>query len=179
MRVKTFIVTVLWLLGSVFVLADLSLAKEENRLRAKLEPCCGTDSDAEGKAERRERLDKPRDRFKATVEIPIPSPGLGILTPEDARAADIFLSLSNETDTYAECLLELDDPEEVTDVAEYKVDLRKRGEILRQKKGTCDTDLVAGGIQAGIPDVQDGDLATVSIVNPEPVPFLEGTFRLK
>jgi len=32
--------------------------------------------------------------------------------------------------------------------------------VLKEKKGTCDLDLVTADVQPGIPDVQAGDVAT-------------------
>lgn len=182
MRGKMFVLTALWLFGSVLVMADMSLARDE-RLRARLRPCCGNpEPEAEGRAERRVRPDGRRDRFRVNVEIPIPSQGLGLLTPDDARAADLRLSLSREGGTpYAECFLQLDDPQEVADQAEYQVDLRRLGSFLRQKKGTCDTDLESDGIQAGIPEVQEGDVATATVVKDpqQDIDFVEGTFEMR
>ncbi len=184
MRGKIFVLTTLWLFGSVLVMADMSLARDE-RFRARLRPCCrDPEPRAEGRAERRVRPDRLRDRFRVNVEIPIPSQGLGILTPDDARAADIRLSLSRADTPYAECLLQLDDPQEVEDQAEYQVDLRRLGSFLQQRKGTCDTDLGTGGVQAGIPEIQEGDGATATVVkDPEDrtqdIDFVQGTFEMR
>jgi len=180
MRGKLFVLTALWLFGSVLVMADMSLARDE-RFRARLRPCCGDpEPKAEGRAERRVRPDGMRDRFRVNVEIPIPSEGLGIETPDEARSADVRLSLSRGGTPYAECFLQLDDPQEVEDQAEYQVDLRRLGSFLRQRKGACDTDLGTDGIQSGIPDVQERDVATATVVSDDSdIPFLEGTFEMR
>ena len=44
--------------------------------------------------------------------------------------------------------------------------LRKGSLILQNLVGTCDVDLATPGTQAGVPVVQAGDTATVTLVDP-------------
>lgn len=191
MRTQPVVVAALGLLVLPFLLIPRHLAHADDqvRFRTALEPCCGEpEPNAEGKAERRIQTKKGevwKDRFKGQVEIPIPSPGLGISSPEEAVAADMRLILSRAGTPYAECVLALAEDEEDEGEAEYRVDVEwrvKKGvPILRQKKGTCNIDLATEGAQAGVPDVRAGDLVTaVRVQNPadrtQDLPFLEGVF---
>jgi hypothetical protein len=65
--------------------------------------------------------------------------------------------------------------------------LRKGSLILQNLVGTCDVDLATPGTQAGVPVVQAGDTATVTLVDPSEATlapasrtldkdFLQGTF---
>jgi hypothetical protein len=75
--------------------------------------------------------------------------------------------------------------------AEFLVDIRnllKKATLLpRNLAGACDTDLATPGIQDGVPVVQAGDIATVTLVDPTEAAvdtasrtldkdFLQGTF---
>lgn len=176
----------------------------ETEVEAELVPCCGDpEPDAEGEAERDTRTRNgvvQRDEFKAKVKVPVdPSSALGIIDQTTAENADIRLTLIRGDIAYAECALKFeeieieaesalngddddddDDDGEVEIEAEYKVvvrsRLRKGVSVLQELKGTCDTNLGTLGIQAGVPDVQDGDMARVRIVGTTDIDFLEGTF---
>ena len=129
------------------------------------------------------------DRFTAEVVIPVPSTGLGVTDP---TKADIRLVLSRADTDYAERTLRLDDIEteggdddegDGATRAEFqvKVGLVMRGgtPVLKRPKGQCDVDLSTADVQPGVPDVKAGDVATVSVVDPETstrTPFLQGTF---
>jgi len=202
MRAKVLVATTLCLVVSIFALTGVSLAKSSpishSRVEAELEPCGGDpcvpgsppEDEAEGKARRDTKKRNgvvERDEFKAKVKIPVPSPGLGIADAAAAEAADIRLILNDGTSDYAECFLkftevetELEDGVTETE-AVYKVMVRsrlKKGvQVLQEVQGTCDTDLTTSGIQAGVPDVQEDDIATAVINGVVATPFLEGTFE--
>lgn len=204
MRAHPLLITTLCLTVSTFAFTGMSLAKGpkakkvKTEARAELTPCCGDplpEPDAKGKAKRKTETRSnvvQNDEFEAKVKVPVPSTGLGIIDEATATAADLRLILARSDTPYAECLLEFDEIEtededgEVQTEAEYKVKvgarLRKGVLVLQEDKGECDTDLAAEGVQAGVPAVQEGDVATVSIVPPAPasaIPFLEGTFMKK
>ena len=142
----------------VFLAAGAADAKDGNgnnaadvRLQADLVACCGNpEPEAGGEADRRIR--GKNNRFQAEVDIPIPN-GLGI-TAGNAGAADVRLILSRGGTDYAECRLVFDEIEhdkssgEVE--AEYKLHLRGK-----KNRGSCG---------AGLPDIQAGDVGTVTLV---------------
>ena len=198
MRTKVLVLTTLWLLVCAFALTDVGHAKNSSVVKtaveAELTPCCGgPEPGAEGEAARttlKKNGVTQIDRFKGEVTVPVdPSSALGITDETAAAAADIRLIFSRGGNPYAECFLvlaEIETEEEegalVTE-AEYKVDVRQRltngTTVLQEVRGTCDTDLGTLGIQAGIPDVQAGDVATARLVLPSPpgpLDFLQGTF---
>ncbi|MBI4638481.1 MAG: hypothetical protein HY727_19245 [Candidatus Rokubacteria bacterium] len=166
------------------LLIGSSFADENTRIRTRLEPCCGTpEPDSHGRADRSVHTRDVlvlSDRLKGKVEIPIPSPGLGIATT-DAAGADMRLTLSRAGVPYAECSLVLDGDEDESDEASYSIDvdltLKNGTMVLRERKGTSDVDLATDGTQPGVPAVQDGDIATATLASVDPaIPFLEGIF---
>ncbi|HLE42569.1 MAG TPA: hypothetical protein VJB36_00980 [Methylomirabilota bacterium] len=187
MRARKLVLIAAGVLAVSFLVADLAFADDVIWFRARLESCCGDpEPEAEGKADRRTQFKRGvawKDKFSAKVEIPVPSPGLGILTPLDAQLADVRLVLSRAGVVYAECMLVLDDDEGAEGEAEYHVDLEFRTRTgragLRARHGSCDVDLVTPGVQNGVPDVQDGDVATVNVMGLVAVPFADGMFRQK
>lgn len=156
----------------LFVTAP-GVADENIRVRAELEPCCDEpEPGAEGKSERKTDFKEGvmvRDRFKAMLDIPIPSEGLGILTAEEAAAAEVRVTLSRDGVAYAECTLAFaaDEEEEEGDKAHFAVDIdlkvKKEVPVLNEKKGSCDTDLATNDVQAGVPDVLEGDVITATL----------------
>jgi hypothetical protein len=187
MRSVRVVFTAFWLLSLLFITAGTSVAKDI-RVRAKLEPCCGNpEVAAEGDVRLRVRgIIVRRLRFGVGVGFPIPSAGLGITTPDEATNADVRLILDREGNAYAECFLDVDAVTETR--AEYKVDLRLLGvgtqKILQERRGTCDVDLTTPDIDAGIPLIFPGDLATVTLVtDPQDrnldLDFLDGIFDLE
>lgn len=155
-------------------------------LRAILAPCCESlEPDAKGELRHSTRLRKRRPdqyNFSASVRIPIPSPTLGLHDATGAGAAVVSVLLSRSGTPYADCVLAADeidadddenesrneDEDEDQELsARYSLRLRlflKKGVwALKADKGYCDTDLAAAGIQNGMPNVQTGDVATVTI----------------
>ncbi|MGH7769261.1 MAG: hypothetical protein ACREQP_17595 [Candidatus Binatia bacterium] len=189
MQLKAILTGVFAIVFLSFALAGSAEAKKGNggngggnqkvKLEAELEPCCNTpEPDVEGDSERKTKTKNgvsKEERFKAEVEIPIPN-ALGI-DESNAESADIRLILSRGGTNYAECQLVFDEIEDDDDgdiEAEYKLDLRIKKNGKEKARGSCDV---------GLPDVQDGDLATaVLVVNPldrsQDIALLEGTYEL-
>jgi hypothetical protein len=186
---RRLLVTTICLAASVFLSTGVSHAKKGGskikvKVEADLQPCgavapatspcdpAGTppEPDAEGTA-RHEKESKSgvvkKDEFKGKVKIPVdPSSQLGIIDEAAAEGADIRMILSRAGTDFAECLLEFDEVEDEDgeDQAEYKVDVRLKKGAVQAKKGMCDIDLLAAGIQSGIPDAKAGDIVTATLV---------------
>jgi len=202
MRMIPSLVTALAFTASIAALPGISLAKHggigpvvvtKTQIEAELAPCCGApdplEPGAEGEAERKTKSRNGvvgDDRFKAKVEIPVPS-ALGIVDLATALAADVRLLLSRSDSTlYAECMLVLTEIEtELEDgvwetQAEYKVDVRrmlKRGVMVpKAVHGSCVDQTGTGtGLLHGVPDVRDGDLVLVSV---DGTSILNGAFAV-
>lgn len=111
------------------------------------------------------RAKKGNREFKTGLKISLPDDKTGI-TRANARKALITASISNGGVVYAECQLAFDHflP---GNRAEYKVDVReivKKGRtLLRQNRGSCDTNLTLSGVQIGVPSVKTGDEIVLEI----------------
>jgi hypothetical protein len=147
-------------------------SKTKIDVRAELESTGSPDSDVDGRA--RHRMETrtrdgvtttKKDEFKATVKIPVPSPGLGITDEASAEGAVVRLLVSGSTT--ADCLMEFDEFDDDDDElqAEFKLDVRLKKGSVRDKKGTC------GG---GIPNAQAGDVATATVNG---TPAADGAFE--
>ena len=191
MRARTLAVTTICLVVSALLLPAVSHAKNGGssstvltQLDAKLQPCAGDPCDptatpvepgAEGKAERRTRTgSSARDEFKITVEIPEVN-ALGI-DSTNAATEDIRATFNNGTIDYAECSLVFDEFDPLEMVFVYKVDHRVRNGVLTKSVGTCSGTLITPG---SFPDVQNGHMVTVRLVNTPDIHFLVGTFAPK
>ena len=173
--------------------------------KTNLDACCAAASeDNDGKAEYRKQTSNgvtKQERFRTQAKIELPSAVLGIVDATSAQAADVRVILTRSGTDYAECTLDFDEVEQETEMedgvnqvkteAEFAVDIRnqlkKNSLVARASKGTCDIDLTAPGTQAGVPVVQAGDTATVTLVDPSEATlapasraldkdFLQGTF---
>jgi hypothetical protein len=123
---------------------------------------------------------KPRrTQFEAEVKLPIPSAALDVADKAGAQAAVLTLTLGRAGAAYAECDFDLksikSNRKRGTASAEYKIEINSRNGTLQERFGACDTDLATPGFQAGVPAVQAGDSAEVSIDTTGDV-FLDGTF---
>ena len=203
-RYPMVVIAALFPMVSILIVPSVSVADSTTTtdLRADLVPCCNNpEPNADGEAERKTQSKSgtlKSDAFKADVEFPVPSAGLGITDP---TTADIRLVLSRGGKDYAECFLALDDDsdnlkstassgnnndgndDDDGDEVEFKVSIQlkvKQGTpVLTQKEGQCDIDLTMTGVQPGVPDVQVDDVATVSAFDSSTstrTPFLQGTF---
>lgn len=184
------------------------ISKVKVHVRANLEPCgavtpatspCDPAStppepNAEGKVWRHKEARKgvtKKDEFKGVVKIPVDSASaLGIVDETSAENADIRVILSRNGADYAECRLELEEIEEDEEEdgddegvqAHYRVHVRIKKGAAIAKKGTCDINPTTAAIDLGVPDVQAGDLATVTVVT-DPnnrgadIDFLDGDFE--
>lgn len=175
-------------------------------VRAELEPCgavalatspcdpAGTppEPDAKGKMRHQKEIRKgvlKKDEFKGNVKMRVhPASALGIVDEASAENADIRLILSRNSTDFAECFLqfdEFDDDEEDEDEAiqaVFKIHVRMKKGAVKVTKGVCDVDLGTASIQSGVPDAQDGDLATATLVrNPvdrtQDIDFLQDIFE--
>jgi hypothetical protein len=174
-------------------------------LKANLNPCCAAASENnDGSAEYSKQTSNgatKQERFRTQAKVELPSAALGIVDAATAQAADVRVILTRNTVDYAECTLdfdviaqelEIEDGQTVlANEAEFAIDIRnqlKKGHlVVRVGKGTCDVDLTTPGVQAGVPVVQSGDIATVTLVDPSEASlapasrtldkdFLQGTF---
>ena len=120
------------------------------------------------------------DRFKITVKVPLPSVVPVADTLAEARALDLTAVLSRNATPYAVCTLGYDHRSAIkgSPAVEHKIELRyeQKGSQLRLKssKGKCDLDPSVDGVQAGFPEIADGD--TVVIQDSLAGEFLTGQF---
>jgi hypothetical protein len=114
-----------------------------------------------------------RQRFKATIEIPVPT--LGINDLASAQSAIVEIRLTRRAARYATCSLKLD--EFAPDKAEYKVDIRYESQPggspqKRERAGSCE--LMDGALALapinGLPVVEAEDAASVVLVTETPSP---------
>ena len=196
------------LIGGLFIAAPhMTSAKNGggSEFKTNLDACCAAASeDNDGKAEYRKQTNNgvtKQERFRTQVRVELPSAVLGIADAASAQAADVRVILTRSGTDYAECTLEFDEVEQEMEIedggselkteAEFAVDIRnqlkKNNLVVRANKGACDIDLTAPGTQAGVPVVQAGDTATVTLVDPTETTlapasraldkdFLQGTF---
>ena len=111
-----------------------------------------------------------KTEFSAEIKIPVPSSALAVTDSAVASSATMFLVLRNNLGVdYAECHLDLNNIKTVTKrgvssvIAEYEVKISDRKGFLQASLGVCDIDLATVGIQSGIPLIQYGDSAEVTI----------------
>ena len=111
-----------------------------------------------------------KTEFSAEIKIPVPSSALAVTDSAVASSATMFLVLRNNLGVdYAECHLDLNNIKTVTKrgvssvIAEYEVKISDRNGFLQASLGVCDIDLATVGIQSGIPLIQYGDSAEVTI----------------
>lgn len=193
--------------ASLAIWASPASAKTVNtEVKTDLDPCCAAPADDNGgSAEYKKQVANgtttKQERFRAQAKIELPSATLGLATIADAQAADVRVILSRASVDYAECSLLMVDIDQETEIedgepvvktqAEFLVDVRnllKKSSLLpRNLVGACDTDLSTPGIQDGVPVVQTGDIATVTLIDPSEAAvdtpsrtldkdFLQGTF---
>jgi hypothetical protein len=186
--------------------APVSAKTVNTELKTGLDPCCAAPAENNGgSAEYKKQVANgtttKQERFRAQASIELPSAALGLATVADAQAADVRVILSRASVDYAECALVMVDTDQETEIedgevvvkteAEFLVDvrnlLRKTTLLPRNLVGACDTDLGTPGVQDGVPVVQAGDIATVTLVDPTEAAvdtasrtldkdFLQGTF---
>ena len=152
---------------------------ERARLRARMSRVEG--SFASGKLD--ERVERKETRLSVNVKVPLPSTLPPLADSSSAASAALEVALSRSGIEYAVCDMlfnthDDDDHDDDSRHAEYRVDVRQRiGRSLRERKGSCDTDLTIAGIQAGIPAVEVGDTLAVRIEGG--AAFLTGTVQRK
>jgi len=143
-------------------LASSSKTKLKSYLTSGVEPL------AQGEIKLEQQTSKTE--FSAEVKIPVPSSALAVTDSAVATSATMFLVLRNNLGVdYAECHLDLNNIKTATKrgvsgvIAEYEVKVSDRNGFLQASRGVCDIDLVTVGIQSGIPLIQYGDSAEVTI----------------
>ena len=164
---------------------ELKTEFQAKLLPTSLEPKARGEAEYEGKTDKQE--------FEVKVKVPYPSTSLGIVDEASAVAALLQIQLSHPATTligsptpYAVCALELaeieiefEDGVAVEGHAVYKAAVETKSKLgvveLKEKRGACDVDLLTIGAQPGVPAVQSGDLASVSI-GAIPVELLTGVF---
>jgi hypothetical protein len=145
----------------------------KSELEATFKPSMAGDgvdtTNIEGSAVYEKKRDKKvnRQRFKATIEIPVPT--LGISDLATAQSALVEIRLSRGTARYATCSLKLD--EFAPDKAEYKVDIRFQEQPggapeTRERAGSCEltSGVLALAPISGLPVVEVEDSASVVLV---------------
>lgn len=141
---------------------------------------------AKGKVDAKGEAKGTRSESKLQAQAKLLLPNLGITTADEASAADVEMVFTRAGADFARCVMEFDsDDDDLLDVdpiiAEFKLHLeqKSRGAAarLKEKKGSCDTDLAGDGIQAGLPVLQTGDTVRVEVIKDGvTTPFLQGTF---
>jgi hypothetical protein len=145
----------------------------KSEVEAAFKPSVAADgadtTNIEGSAVYEKKQDKKinRQRFKATIEIPVPT--LGISDLATAQSAIVEIRLSRGTARYATCSLKLD--EFAPERAQYKVDIRFQEQSggspeTRERAGSCE---LTNGVLAlapisGLPVVEVEDSASVVLV---------------
>ena len=147
-------------------------------IEADLLPCassCVTVAGAEGDFEYTARFRNDGTVKDATihvvVRIPVPNI-LGITARNSRAAAPVVIDLarldpsSQLAEPYATCTMLLKRARAASLTYELTLSARlRRGQLRasRTSRGFCDVDLIATHVQAGMPAIQDGDFAFVSV----------------
>jgi len=109
--------------------------------------------------------------FQALVTIPVPN-SLGINVTNGRTAGLVMIDLtrvnpsSQLAEPYATCTMVLKKAKATSLAYALKLSGKlKNGQFVADKKsrGVCDTDLITANVQTGIPAIQDGDIAFVSV----------------
>lgn len=149
----------------------------EVEMEAKLTPCatpCVTVPGAKGELEYEQEflsdgVTLKEVELEAVVKIPVPNV-LGITATTGGTVVQLDLTrlnpLSQLAEPYATCIMVLKKGKPTSLTYALKVSGKlKNGQLVAGKKplGTCDTDLLTANVQSGIPAIQDGDAAFVSV----------------
>lgn len=129
----------------------------------------GVSTQASGRVEyevKKEGKKRREFRFRTWVKVPVPSTVPAAADNAQASALTLSLTLSRDGAAYAVCDLVFNhlhkNPNSFRPpYAEYRIDIRNKKGGIVSKKGVCDTDLAADGIQAGIPAPKAGDVLVV------------------
>jgi hypothetical protein len=156
-------------------MADENQVDIEAELTACASPCVtvpGAEAELDYKAEfLTDGITVKEVKFQAVVTIPVPNI-LGI-PATNSGAADLVVidltrlnSSSQLAETYATCTMVLKKARATS--LTYALNLSaklKKGQFVAGKKsrGFCDIDLITVDVQTGIPAIQDGDVAFVSV----------------
>jgi hypothetical protein len=156
-------------------MADESQVDIEAELTDCARPCLtvpGAEGELEYKAEfRNDGITVKEVKFQAVVTIPVPN-SLGINATNGATGGLVVIDLtrlnpsSQLAEPYATCTMVLKKVRAT--FLRYALSLSaklKKGQFVAGKKsrGFCDIDLITANPQTGIPAIQDGDIAFVSV----------------
>ena len=153
----------------------------EVEIEADLAPCaspCVTVPGAKGELEYEaeflsDGVTVKEVEFKASVKIPVPN-SVGIDATNAATPGLVTLDLTRLNPTtqlaepYATCTMVLKKAKATSLTYALKLSAElKKGQFVTGKKslGSCDIDLITASVQPGIPAIQNGDSAFISVNN--------------
>jgi hypothetical protein len=155
-------------------MADENQVDIEAELTACASPCVtvpGAEGELEYKAEfLNDGITVKKVKFEAVVTIPIPN--LGIAATNSGAAGLVVIDLtrlnpsSQLAEPYAACTMVLKKARATSLTYALTLSAKlKKGQFVAGKKshGFCDIDLITADVQTGIPAIQDGDFAFVSV----------------
>lgn len=142
-------------------------------VKARLSAAPNVSTQARGRVEYKSEGNsrKLERRFRAWVSLPLPSSIPAAADINASAALSLGLTLSRAGTAYAHCQLAFDAPEaqENDDSpaarAQYRLDVRVRGNKLPSSRGSCDLDLTTEGVQSGVPSIQKGDSVAIDETN--------------
>ena len=156
-------------------LADDNQVDIEAELTACASPCVivpGAEGELEYKAEfLNDGITVKQVKFQAVVTIPVPNI-LGIAATNSGTAGLVVTDLtrlnpsSQLAEPYATCAMVLTKAQATSLTYALRLSAKlKKGQFVAGKKsrGFCDIDLITADVQTGIPAIQDGDFAFVSV----------------
>jgi hypothetical protein len=156
-------------------MADENQVDIEAELTACASPCVtvpGAEGELDYKAEfLNDGITVKEVKFQAVVTIPVPNI-LGIAATNSRTAGLVVIDLtrlnpsSQLAEPYATCTMVLKKAQATSLTYALTLSAKlKKGEFVAGKKsrGFCDIDLITADLQTGIPVIQDGDFAFVSV----------------
>jgi hypothetical protein len=156
-------------------MADENQVDIEAELTACASPCVtvpGAEGELEYKAEfLNDGITVKEVKFQAVVTIPVPNI-LGIAATNSGAAALVVIDLtrlnpsSQLAEPYATCTMVLKKAQATSLTYALTLSAKlKKGQVVAGKKsrGFCDIDLITANVQSGIPAIEDGDVAFVSV----------------
>jgi hypothetical protein len=161
--------------GCAPAMADENQVDIEAELTACASPCVtvpGAEGELEYKAEfLNDGITVKEVKFQAVVTIPIPNI-LGIAATNSGAEGLVVIDLtrlnpsSQLAEPYATCTMVLKKARATSLTYALRLSAKlKKGQFVAGKKsrGFCDIDLITADLQTGIPVIQDGDFAFVSV----------------
>lgn len=121
-----------------------------------------------------------KNEQKLSVKVRIPEGSSPLIENlEQAQALQLTAQFLRDSAVYAECDFVFDDHSDdedpdATNIYEFKVDVRTKKGVLREKKGACVID-PAGAATSGVPEVKRQD--SIKILEDSAGEFLTGTAK--